>query len=79
MSDSYGMPLCVAVILTATYLLLAVFLPDVLRPRRRYPPGPRGLPFLGNIFDVPRGELSRVSTIYQGWSQTYGGFGPCSN
>ncbi|EKM55880.1 uncharacterized protein PHACADRAFT_209392 [Phanerochaete carnosa HHB-10118-sp] len=39
------------------------------RPRRRYPPGPKGLPVLGNIFDVP---LENGWLVFRDWAHRYG-------
>lgn len=38
------------------------------RKRRRLPPGPRGLPILGNIFNVP---TDRPWLDYLRWSRQY--------
>lgn len=38
-------------------------------PGARLPPGPRGLPLLGNHFDVPR---KRPWLTYTEWAKTYG-------
>ncbi|GJE96481.1 cytochrome P450 [Phanerochaete sordida] len=35
-------------------IVLTCLLAVLFRPRRRYPPGPKGLPVIGNIFDMPR-------------------------
>jgi len=34
------------------------------------PPGPRGVPFLGNYFDLPDGEKDWLT--YRTWGNTYG-------
>ena len=34
------------------------------------PPGPRGLPILGNYFDLPNGEKDWLT--YRKWGETYG-------
>ncbi|EKM55881.1 uncharacterized protein PHACADRAFT_256813 [Phanerochaete carnosa HHB-10118-sp] len=39
------------------------------RPRRRYPPGPKGLPILGNIFNVP---LENSWLVFTDWARQYG-------
>jgi hypothetical protein len=33
------------------------------------PPGPRGYPIIGNLFDMP---LDRAWIVYDEWRQTYG-------
>nr|AAS88584.1 PAH-inducible cytochrome P450 monooxygenase PC-PAH 6 [Phanerodontia chrysosporium] len=38
------------------------------RPRRRYPPGPKGIPILGNVFNIPL-ENSWIS--FDQWSRQY--------
>ena len=38
------------------------------RLRRRFHPGPAGVPVLGNIFDVPK---SHPWLVYQRWSKKY--------
>ena len=54
----------------ALLIILAVVLPLYAR-RRRYPvpPGPRGLPIFGNIFDIP-GQQEWIT--YRKWSRDYG-------
>jgi hypothetical protein len=39
------------------------------RTPRRYPPGPRGLPLLGNLFDIPQ---SSPWETYTRWGKQYG-------
>ena len=43
----------------------------VNRGHRKYPPGPKGLPIIGNILDVPKQEPWK---IYKYWSQQFGQF-----
>ena len=36
----------------------------------RLPPGPRGWPIIGSLFDLP--DCERPWTVYRQWAQTYG-------
>lgn len=38
------------------------------------PPGPKGLPFLGAIYDVPQDIAWKT---FQDWGKKYGSFSPC--
>lgn len=50
----------------ATLLSAVIFL---ARERRRYPPGPKGLPVVGNILDVPKRKPWK---IYAEWGRKCG-------
>jgi hypothetical protein len=54
-------------IFAATVFALLVWF-SVFRKRRLTPPGPRGWPLIGNMFDVPRRESWKV---YLEWSNRY--------
>lgn len=58
--------------LTAAVLALALLAGVVLylgaKPNRRLPPGPKGVPLLGNIFDIPK---KREWLAYQRWSREF--------
>ncbi len=55
------------VALLIAFILVAVV--SLNRTRRSLPPGPKGLPILGNIFDVPK-EFEWLA--YARWSRQYG-------
>ncbi|KAI0056372.1 cytochrome P450 [Artomyces pyxidatus] len=63
-------PISLWSVLSASVLLIVIFLYVVeKRERRRYPPGPAGIPFIGNVLDMPKRNIAR-SLAY--WSQQYG-------
>ena len=54
-----------------TLLVLLFFLPFLYLLRRQSstrPPGPKGLPFLGNIFDIPN---ENGWSVYAEWSRRF--------
>ena len=55
-----------------TVALIVAFVVAALLGRRKrpLPPGPKGIPILGNIFDVPK---AREWLAYQEWARQYGG------
>jgi hypothetical protein len=59
--------------LVALGICLAGFLVAVLRSKssNRYPPGPRGLPVLGNILDMPGGH---EWLTYRKWARLYSAY-----
>ena len=64
MLDNEFLPLC----LLGGFLVLFVA-SQAAKRRHRYPPGPKGLPLVGNLFDVPKdyGWLT-----YREWGRKYG-------
>ncbi|KAI0039781.1 cytochrome P450 [Auriscalpium vulgare] len=69
------MSLSLSAALTAFAAAAALYLFRSVRQRQRrrglsYPPGPKPLPIVGNLFDLPK-ENSWV--VYAGWEKTYGG------
>ena len=60
------------IVLLAALLVAAVALQAHLRRRRyRLPPGPKGLPILGNKYDIPE---KYEWLAYERWSREFGGF-----
>ena len=39
------------------------------RKRLSLPPGPKGWPLIGNLFDIPQSDVVKT---YAGWAQKYG-------
>lgn len=44
------------------------------KSRLPLPPGPRGLPIIGNTFDIPSVNMAQT---YLRWTKTYGTCYPC--
>ncbi|KAH8831092.1 cytochrome P450 [Flagelloscypha sp. PMI_526] len=59
----------VTVLVSVLFLWVISFL--VKRQRRRLPPGPRGLPIVGNLLDLPKAHSWHK---FQEWSKQYGDF-----
>ncbi|KAJ3478240.1 hypothetical protein NLI96_g9897 [Meripilus lineatus] len=60
----------VAVTAVLSVILIAVFTRLVHKYPRRHPPGPKGLPVLGNILDIPKEDAWRT---YAEWSRQFVG------
>lgn len=58
---------------TLLYILIALAAVWIIasrkRQRHRYPPGPKGLPIIGNVFDVP---MENGWVVYRDWARQYG-------
>ena len=59
----------VAVTSVFAAILIALFTRLVHKYPRRHPPGPKGLPVVGNILDIPKEDVWR---IYAEWSRQFG-------
>lgn len=57
-----------AITLVLILIALGLFAVWTRSPRRIYPPGPKQLPILGNVLDVP---LVRPWEKYQEWCEKY--------
>ena len=55
--------------LACVFLTLLILTAALWRPRRRFHPGPKGIPVLGNVLDVPK---DYAWLTYQDWSRRYG-------
>ncbi|PBK95956.1 cytochrome P450 [Armillaria gallica] len=58
-----------ALITTLVAYTLARLAYKALVPKGRLPPGPRGLPFIGNVFDMP---ADKPWLTFERWGETYG-------
>lgn len=58
---------------TLAYVLCAAAVGAVVlfsrKQRRRHPPGPPGLPLVGNLFDLPK---ESTWLTYEAWGRKYG-------
>jgi hypothetical protein len=63
-----AVPLWIGGILALILVLIPLY---VLSKRARLPlpPGPKGWPLIGNLFDIPN---TNFATIYTDWAQKYG-------
>lgn len=59
----------VALGITVALILAALVIQRLRSPSGRYPPGPKPLPVIGNILDIPTEYQWRV---YGEWKKTYG-------
>lgn len=66
---SHFIPWPVPLFILAITLFCISTIAVMTRRRRNFPPGPRGVPLLGNIFDVPK---INPWLVYQEWSRKYG-------
>ncbi|KAI0064828.1 CyP450 monooxygenase [Artomyces pyxidatus] len=57
------------IVIAASLLFLTIFVQRRKQRNLPYPPGPRPLPIVGNLFDVPK-ESSWL--VYTEWAKTYG-------
>ncbi len=58
-----------ALVTTFVAYTLARLAYKALVPKGRLPPGPRGLPFIGNVFDMP---TDKPWSVFGRWGETYG-------
>lgn len=64
-------PLIIIVGLSSSFVCYLWLYPKALRRERRikFPPGPKGLPLVGNLFDIP---TTKAWMEYQKWGERYG-------